>query len=76
MFWALPTSFHGIVAAADGVALVPCADDFGGFFSPTIIGILKTHTGSLNSGLYLIAGCMRASAILIIVLVPAMSVNR
>jgi nitrate/nitrite transporter NarK len=75
MFWALPTSFHGIVAAADGVALVTC-DNFGGFFSPTIIGILKTHTGSLNSGLYLIAGCMGASAILIIVLVPAMSVNR
>ena len=76
MFWALPTSFHGSVAAADGVALVTCADNFGGFFSPTIIGILKTQTGSLNSGLYLIAGCMRASAILIIVLVPAMSVNR
>lgn len=71
MFWALPTSSPGGVAAADGIALVTCADNSGGFFNPTIIGILKTHTGSLNSGLYLIAGRMRASAILIIVLVPA-----
>lgn len=76
MFWALPTSFLGGVAAAAGIALVNCTGNLGGFFSPAIIGILKTHTGTLNSGLYLIAGCMLASAILIIALVPAKLVNR
>jgi nitrate/nitrite transporter NarK len=75
MFWALPTSFLGGVAAAAGIALVNCIGNLGGFFSPAIIGVLKTHTGSLNSGLYLIAGCMLASAILIIALVPARLVN-
>ncbi len=76
MFWALPTSFLGGVAAAAGIALVNCLGNLGGFFSPAIMGILKTRTGTLTSGLYLIAGCMLASAILIIALVPAKSVNR
>jgi hypothetical protein len=38
-----------------------------------LIGFLKTHTGTLNSGLYLIAGCMIASSILIFRLAPAPS---
>ncbi|MDP9173165.1 MAG: MFS transporter [Planctomycetota bacterium] len=76
MFWALPTSFLGGAAAAVGIALVNCTGNLGGFFSPTIIGFLKTHTGTLNSGLFLVAGCMLASAILIVALVPAKLVNR
>jgi D-galactonate transporter len=76
MFWALPTSFLGGAAAAAGIALVNCTGNLGGFFSPAIIGFLKTHTGTLNSGLIVIAGCMLASAILIITLVPAKLVNR
>jgi nitrate/nitrite transporter NarK len=76
MFWALPTSFLGGTAAAAGIALVNCTGNLGGFFSPAIVGYLKTHTGTLNSGLYLIAGCMLASSILIVALVPAKLVNR
>ena len=58
MFWALPTSFLGGTAAAAGIALVNCTGNLGGFFSPTIIGFLKTYTGTLNSGLFLVSGCM------------------
>jgi len=76
MFWALPTSFLGGTAAAAGIALVNCTGNLGGFFSPAIVGYLKTHTGTLNSGLYLIAGCMLASSLLIVGLVPAKLVNR
>jgi D-galactonate transporter len=76
MFWALPTSFLGGAAAAAGIALVNCTGNLGGFFSPTIIGILKTHTGTLNSGLLLIAACMAISATLILTLVPPKLVNR
>jgi D-galactonate transporter len=76
MFWALPTSFLGGTAAAAGIALVNCTGNLGGFFSPAIVGHLKTMTGTLNSGLYLVAGCMLAAAILIIALVPAKLVNR
>jgi D-galactonate transporter len=71
MFWALPTSLLGGNAAAAGIAFVNCTGNLGGFISPTVIGFLKTHTGTLNSGLYLIAGCMVASSILIFTLAPA-----
>jgi nitrate/nitrite transporter NarK len=71
MFWALPTSILGGNAAAAGIAFVNCTGNLGGFFSPTVIGFLKTHTGTLSSGLYLIAGCMVASSILIFRLAPA-----
>jgi len=76
MFWALPTSFLGGAAAAAGIALVNCTGNLGGFLSPALIGFLKDHTGSLNSGLFLVACCMLASAILIVAMVPAKLVNR
>jgi nitrate/nitrite transporter NarK len=74
MFWALPTSILGGNAAAAGIALVNCTGNLGGFFSPTIIGFLKTSTGTLNSGLYLIAACMIVSSILIFRLAPTPSI--
>jgi nitrate/nitrite transporter NarK len=76
MFWALPTSFLGGGAAAVGIALVNCTGNLGGFFSPAIMGFLKTYSGTLNSGLFLVAGCMVASSVLILALVPAELVNR
>ncbi len=76
MFWALPTSFLGGVAAAAGIALVNCVGNMAGFFSPAIIGFLKTHTHTLNSGLYLVAACHLVASILVLTLVPAGTVNR
>jgi MFS family permease len=73
MFWALPTSFLGGNAAAAGIALINCTGNLGGFFSPAIIGFLKTYTGTLNSGLFLVAACMIASSILILTLTPQKS---
>jgi len=73
MFWALPTSFLGGNAAAAGIALINCTGNLGGLFSPTIIGVLKTYTGTLNSGLFFIAVCMIASSVLILTLRPAKS---
>ena len=76
MFWALPTSFLGGNAAAAGLALVNCTGNLAGFLSPTILGALKTSTGTLNSGLYLVAACHLVAIALILVFVPAKLVNR
>jgi MFS family permease len=76
MFWALPTSFLGDNAAAAGLALVNCTGNLSGFLSPTIIGFLKTNTGSLNLGLYLVAACHVVAIVLILAFVPAKLVNR
>ena len=75
MFWALPPSFLGGNAAAAGIAFVNCTGNLGGFVSPTIIGFLNTYTGKLNSGLYLVAGCMIASSVLILRLAPAPAIR-
>lgn len=76
MFWALPTSFLGGGAAAAGIALINCTGNLAGFVSPAVVGYLKTQTGTLDSGLYLIAGSLLMSAILILFLVPARLVSR
>ena len=74
MFWALPTSILGGSAAAAGIALINCTGNLGGFFGPAILGYLKTITGSLNSGLYLVAFCMIASSVLIQAMVPKQAI--
>ncbi|WP_321794932.1 MFS transporter [Caballeronia sp. J97] len=76
MFWALPTSFLGGTGAAAGIALINSTGNLAGFVSPTVMGWLKTETHSLTSGLYLVAGCLTLSAILILVFIPARIVNR
>jgi len=76
MFWALPTSFLGGRGAAAGIALINSTGNLAGFVSPSVIGWLKTQTHSLNSGLYLVAGTLTLSAILVLVFVPARLVNR
>ncbi|RQR54566.1 MFS transporter [Burkholderia sp. Bp9140] len=76
MFWALPTSFLGGTGAAAGIALINSTGNLAGFVSPSVMGWLKTETHSLTSGLYLVAGSLALSAILILVFLPARVVNR
>lgn len=76
MFWALPTSYLGGAGAAAGIALINCTANLAGFVSPSLIGLLKDATGTINSGLYMMAGTLTMSCILILTLVPAKTVNR
>lgn len=76
MFWALPTAFLGGRGAAAGIALINSTGNLAGFVSPSVIGWLKDETHSLNSGLYLVAGSLTLSAILVLAFVPARLVNR
>jgi len=53
LIWSLASGYlHGSPAAAGSIAFVNCIGLLSGFCSPFIIGWLKTMTGSLNSGLY------------------------
>lgn len=76
LFWSLPTSFLSGTAAAAGIALINATGSLGGFFSPIAIGWLKDYTKSLSSGLFLVAGCLFLSAVLILTFIPAKLVNR
>lgn len=55
VFWSMPTAYLGGTAAAGGIAFINTIGLFGGFLSPSLIGWLKTTTGSLNSGLIAMA---------------------
>lgn len=51
-FWCVPTSLLKGSSAAAGIALISSVGTSGGFFGPSIIGILKQTTGS-DSGAFL-----------------------
>jgi MFS family permease len=55
VFWSLPTGYLKGTAAAGGIALINSIGLFGGFLSPSLIGWLKSVTGSLETGLVAMA---------------------
>lgn len=71
VFWTIPTTCLSGSAAAGGIAMINSIGLVGGFASPTIIGWVKTATGSLTSGLYLASASLLAGAILLLIGIPA-----
>ena len=52
-------------AAPGGIALINCIGLTGGFFSPSLLGWVRTTTGNLNNGLYVIAVLLVIAAFII-----------
>ncbi len=65
-FWALPTAFLREQAAAGGIALINSMGAVGGFVGPFLIGEIKQRTGEFGPGLVFLAGCMTASAVIVL----------
>jgi ACS family tartrate transporter-like MFS transporter len=63
-FWPLPSAFLTGSAAAAGIALVNSIGNLGGFVGPYAVGWIKDATGSFEAGLYFLAACALASAVL------------
>jgi ACS family tartrate transporter-like MFS transporter len=66
VFWALPTSFLGGVAAAGGIALINSVANLGGFVGPDLIGHVKESTGSFTGGLLAMAVTLAAGGLLVL----------
>ena len=62
-FWTIPTTLLGKSAAATAVGLI-CLGNLGGFVGPWLFGYLKTLTGTYNTGILALAGCMLVSGLL------------
>jgi fucose permease len=73
LIWAISTDYIRGSGAAGGVAIINCVGLLGGFFSPMIIGSIKTLTHSMAGGLGAIALLMVLGAIAAIVLAPSTS---
>lgn len=54
-FWSLPSAILTGYGAAGGIALINSIGNVAGFFSPTIIGAVKTSSGSTAGGVLAIA---------------------
>ncbi|MDR5827641.1 MFS transporter [Caballeronia sp. LP006] len=68
LIWSLAADYlHGSPAAAASIAFVNCIGLLSGFCSPFVIGWLKTMTGTLVSGLYVMTAILVLGIIVMLV---------
>ncbi|MDE2414220.1 MAG: MFS transporter [Comamonadaceae bacterium] len=72
VFWQMPNYFLAGTAAAGGVALINSIANLAGFGAPWMLGIIKTSTGSLSPGLYVVAAVEICATLLILACIPAL----
>ena len=72
-FWSMPTQFLSGSAAAAGVALVTMIANIGSFVGPTLIGILKTRTGTHAAAFLMLGGVAIVAALLALRIRPPAS---
>jgi MFS family permease len=65
-FWALPSALLTGTAAAGGIAMINAIGQLGGWFGPSIYGLVKDVTGSDNSALLVLALAPVISAIAVL----------
>jgi D-galactonate transporter len=70
VFWQMPNRFLSGAAAAGGVALINSVANLAGFGAPWMLGIIKTATGQLTTGLYIVAAFEICATLLILKFVP------
>lgn len=58
VFWTIPSAYLSPTAAAAGLALINSIGQLGGFFSPLLIGQIKTATGSFTVALLSVAALL------------------
>ena len=71
----IPPSFLRGPAAAGGIALFNMIAQFGGFFGPVVMGVLKQNTGGYAAGLLSLALAISLSALFVLGLGRAMSLR-
>jgi ACS family tartrate transporter-like MFS transporter len=65
-FWALGTTFLTGTAAAGGIALINSVGTLGGFFGPTLVGVIKDRTGTVELSLWILGGAILLLGILVL----------
>ncbi len=67
-FWSLPHLFLSESAAAGSIGFINSVGNLGGFFGPSVIGLVKSATGSFQGGLAYLSASMALSATIILML--------
>ena len=76
VFWQMPNRFLSGAAAAGGVALINSIANLAGFGAPWMLGVIKTSTGSLSAGLYVVAAVEVCATLLILKFIPRFQKTR
>jgi MFS transporter, ACS family, phthalate transporter len=70
MFWSIPTAFLSGSAAAGSIALISSLGQVGGLLAPAALGWLKTYTGSIAPGLWLVAMVVGLGVVIVLRGIP------
>lgn len=65
VFWAMPPNYLTGNSAASGIALISSIAITSGIVSPWVMGNIRTATGSMDLGMYLLAGLLTLGAAVI-----------
>lgn len=65
-FWVLGTTFLSGTAAAGGIALINSVGNLGGFFGPTLVGIIHDRTGKTDLAFWIFGAALLLMAILVL----------
>jgi ACS family tartrate transporter-like MFS transporter len=57
-FWAMPRGFFSGAAAATGIAFINSLGNLGGAFGPSVVGLIKQHTGGFGAGTAVISAAL------------------
>jgi ACS family tartrate transporter-like MFS transporter len=63
-FWPMPSMFLTGTAAAGAIALINATGNLGGYVGPFVVGWIKDSTKSFEAGLYFLAACALACAVI------------
>ncbi|MGK9063715.1 MFS transporter [Stutzerimonas chloritidismutans] len=63
-FWALPTLFLSRTTAAVSIAVINSVGNLGGFFGPSMIGMVKESTNSTAIGLLFLSGLLAVACVM------------
>ena len=75
LFWAVLATYMPHDRASAGISFVGGLGGIAGFLSPTILGLVRQITGSLNQGFYLFSLLLIVSALIMIFVLPARAVE-
>ena len=67
-FWAMPSEFLIGFSAASGIALINSVGNLGGFFGPSMVGLITQKTGKLYGGLAFAGVSLLIAASLVLLL--------
>jgi MFS family permease len=65
LFWPIPQSYLDARIAAPMIALVNSVGSLGGFVAPTTFGLFEERTGSVNGGMFVLAGVAVLAGLLV-----------